>query len=72
MSFTDLWNMEHNLRKNKKVSKAIPITGRGGLQGCEMLRISQLTDGSKAVSLTNRLHFTLQKHYSSVSGTHFC
>jgi hypothetical protein len=42
------------------MSKAIPVTGRGGLQGCEVLRISrclddQLTDGGKAVRLTSRL-----------------
>jgi hypothetical protein len=37
----------------KGKSKAIPVTGSGGLQGCEMLRIShcldnQQTDGSYA------------------------
>jgi hypothetical protein len=39
----------------KSKSKAIPVTGRGGLQGCEMLRIPHslenlLTDGGKVVS----------------------
>jgi hypothetical protein len=58
-------------------AKAIPITGLGGLQVCEMLRIphcldSRLTDGGKVVSLTHRPCFTPQKHYYfSVSGTHF-
>jgi hypothetical protein len=38
----------------KKKSKAILVTGRGGLQSCEMLRIphyldDQLTDGGKVV-----------------------
>jgi hypothetical protein len=57
--------------------KAIPLTGRGGLQACEMLRIPHcidigLTDGGKVVSLTHRPRSTLQKHYFSSSGTHFC
>jgi hypothetical protein len=38
-------------------SKAISVTGRGGLEGCEMLRIprcldNRLTDGGKVVSPT--------------------
>jgi hypothetical protein len=33
---------------------------------------NQLTDGGKVVSPTHRQRFTLQKHYFSVSGTHFC
>jgi hypothetical protein len=58
--------------------KAIPLTGRGCLKGCEMLRIThclenRLIDGGKAVSLTHRPHFTPQKHYYFyVSATHFC
>jgi hypothetical protein len=41
--------------RSKKKSKAIRVTGRGGLQGCEMLRIkhfldNRLTDGGKVVS----------------------
>jgi hypothetical protein len=41
------------------VSKAIPGTGRGGLQGCKMLRITQCLDirligGGKVVSPTHR------------------
>jgi hypothetical protein len=43
------------------VSKAIPVTGLGGLQGCEMLKIphcldNRLTDGGKFVSLTHPQH----------------
>jgi hypothetical protein len=61
----------------KKKSKAITVTGRGGLYGCEMLRIphclyNRLTDGGKFVSPAHRPHFTPQKHYFSVSDTHFC
>jgi hypothetical protein len=58
-------------------SKAIPVTGCGGLWNCEMLRISyyienRLTDGSKVVSLTHRPPSPPQKHYFSASRTHFC
>jgi hypothetical protein len=53
-----------------------PLTGRGGLWGCEMLTIphcldNRLTDGSKVVSPMHWLQSTPQKHYFSVSGTHF-
>jgi hypothetical protein len=47
-----------------KVKKgiAIPVTGRGGPWGCEMLRLphfvnNRLTDGGKVVSLTRRTPF---------------
>jgi hypothetical protein len=50
-------------------SKAIPVTGCGGLQHC---LDSRLTDGGKVVSPTHRPHSTPQKHYFSASGTHFC
>jgi hypothetical protein len=33
-----------NTMQKKKKSKAIPVTGRGGLWGYEMLRISQFLD----------------------------
>jgi hypothetical protein len=51
----------------KKI-KLFPVTGLGGLQGCEVLRIphcldNQLTDGGKVVSPTHPPHFTPQKHY---------
>jgi hypothetical protein len=64
--------------KSKKKSKAIPVIGRGGLLGCEVLRIpncldNRLTDGGKVVSPTHLPHFTIQKHYYFyVSGTRFC
>jgi hypothetical protein len=56
-------------------NKAIPVTGRGGLKGCEMLRIphcldSRLTYGVKVVSPTHKPRSTLQKFYFSASGTH--
>jgi hypothetical protein len=49
-----------------RVCKSIPVTGRGGLQGCEMLRIphileNTLTDGGEVVSLTRQPPFTLKK-----------
>jgi hypothetical protein len=58
-------------------SKAIPVTGRGGLQGYEMLRIShylnnRLKHGVKVVSPTHRPRSAPQKYYFSASGTHFC
>jgi hypothetical protein len=61
----------------KRKSKATPVTGCGDLQCCEMLRIphcldNQLTDGGKVASPTHRPCYTLQKHYYSASGTHFC
>jgi hypothetical protein len=65
-------------RQAKKKSKTIPVTGRGGLYGCEMLRIphcldNRLTDGGKVASPTHRPRSTPQKHYYFyVSGTHFC
>jgi hypothetical protein len=59
------------------ISKAIPVTDRGGLKGCEMLRVphcldNRLTDAGKVVSPTHRPQFTPEKHYLSVSGTLFC
>jgi hypothetical protein len=49
-------------------AKAIPVTCRGGLWCCQMLKIphcldSRLTDGGKVVSPTHRLRSTTQKHY---------
>jgi hypothetical protein len=59
-----------------KKSKTIPVTGPGGLEGREKLTIAYsidngLTDGGKVVSPTHRQRSTPQKHYFSVSGTHF-
>jgi hypothetical protein len=55
---------------NKK-GKTIPVTGRGGPQGCETSRLlhfldNRLTDGGGIVSLTRRPPFT------PLPGTHFC
>jgi hypothetical protein len=49
--------------KDNGSEEGIPVTGREGPQGCEMFRMpycidNQLTDGSKAVSLTSRQRFT--------------
>jgi hypothetical protein len=49
-------------------SKAFPISGRGGLYGCKILRIlhcldSRLIDGGKVVSFTHRPHHSPQKHF---------
>jgi hypothetical protein len=72
-------NYSNNDNNDKKAkSKVIPVTGLGGLEGCEMLRIphcvdNRLIDSGKAVSLTHPPQFTPQKHYYFyVSGTHFC
>jgi hypothetical protein len=56
-----------------KKGKAIPITGREGLQGCETSRLpyflaNRLTDGGEVVSLTRRPPFTSRK----IPGTYFC
>jgi hypothetical protein len=55
-----------------KKGKAIPVTGRGGLLGCETSRLPQfldnrLTDGGEVVSLKRRPLFTPIK----IPGTHF-
>jgi hypothetical protein len=44
----------------------MPVTGRGGAQGCETSRLphfldSRLTDGGEVVSLTRRPPFTPKK-----------
>jgi hypothetical protein len=53
-------------------SKAIPVTGREGPEGCETSGLphldSRLTDGSKVVGLTVRPPFTPRK----IPGAHFC
>jgi hypothetical protein len=56
---------------------AIPVTGRGGLYGCETSRLpyspdNRLRDGGKVVGPTHRPRSTPQKHYLSASGTRFC
>jgi hypothetical protein len=63
----------------KKKSKAIALTGHGGLYGIEMLRIThclhnRLTDGGNVVSLTHRQRIIPDKHYFSAPDmqTNFC
>jgi hypothetical protein len=51
--------------EEKKPTKAIPVTGRGGPYGCEMSRLphfleNRLTGGGEVVSLTRRPPFTPQ------------
>jgi hypothetical protein len=53
--------------------EAIPVTGRGGLLGCEMLSIPQcsdnrLTGGGEVVSLRRRPRFTHRNLFCA----HFC
>jgi hypothetical protein len=72
-----IYLMFSKLDKKVKKSEAIPVTGHGGLYGCEMLRIPHcqdnwLTDGGEVVSPMHPPHSTPQKHYFYVSGTHFC
>jgi hypothetical protein len=61
------------LLSTSKKSKVIPVTGCGGLYGCETSRLphflnSRHTDGVEVVSLTHRPVFTTRK----IPGTHFC
>jgi hypothetical protein len=68
--FTDLGEK----RMYKVKVKLSPLTGRGCLQGCKMMRFphcleNQLTDCGEVVSLTYRPHSTPQKHFS---GSHLC
>jgi hypothetical protein len=60
-----------------KVSKAIPVTGRGGIWSSEMVRIphcldNRLTVGGKVVRPTHQPRSTPQKRYFSTTGTLFC
>jgi hypothetical protein len=55
------------------LGKVIPVTGRGGLQGCETSRLqhfldNRLIDGGEVVSFTRRPPFTPRM----IPGTHFC
>jgi hypothetical protein len=59
------------VQNNNNNNKAIPVTGRGGPQSCEMSRLPQfvdnrLTDGGKVVSLTLRPPFTLYIYKSQI------
>jgi hypothetical protein len=57
----------------KAFDKAIPVTGRGGVQGSEMLRIppfldNRLTYGAEVVNLTLRPLLAPR----NILGTYFC
>jgi hypothetical protein len=57
----------HKKDINKRKVKISPVTARGGLYGCEMLRIAhcldkQLTDGGEVVAIMCRQLSTPQKH----------
>jgi hypothetical protein len=60
--------MHLHVLARKMESKAISVTGRGGLYGCEMLMIQHCLDsrlidgGSEVVSITHRLRSTHHKH----------
>jgi hypothetical protein len=59
-------------RGRRVKGKGIPVTGHGGPQGCETLRVlhyldNQLTDASKVVSLTRRPPFTPQGYLVLIS-----
>jgi hypothetical protein len=61
----------------KSKSKVMSLTGRVGIEDCEMLRIphyldNQLSDCGKFVSFTHRPRSTLQKKDFSAVDTHFC
>jgi hypothetical protein len=65
MSLSTLHSGGEELMNWLKKSKVIPVTGRGGLKGCEMLRLphflgNRLTDGSD-VNLKRRPPFTPRK-----------
>jgi hypothetical protein len=57
----------------KVKGKSVPVTGRGGPQGCETSKLphfldNRLTDGGEVVSLTRRPPFIPRK----IPGTHLC
>jgi hypothetical protein len=66
-------NVSLTVKTLKVKSKAIPVTGFGDSQGCEMLRLphfpdNHLTDGGEVVSFKRRSRFSSTK----IPGTHFC
>jgi hypothetical protein len=63
------------LHGESRQSKAIPVTGHGGLWSCEILRIlhylgNRLIDGGEVVSLNRRSRSTPHK-LPSASDAHF-
>jgi hypothetical protein len=69
-----IWGLKNNgFDICHMIKKAVPVTGRGDLQGCERSRLphfldNRLTDAGEVVSLTRRPPFTPRK----IPGTHFC
>jgi hypothetical protein len=68
-----LFTFEVTLDQVTVNGKAIPVTGRGGPEGCETSRLphfidNRLTDGDEVVSPKRRPPFTPRK----IPGTHFC
>jgi hypothetical protein len=60
------YNVQDLSRGKEVKGKAIPVTGRGGPQGCMTSRLphflhNRLTDGGEVVSLTRRPPFTRQE-----------
>jgi hypothetical protein len=69
---TDVIIYPTNQRPRER-GKAIPVTRRGGPQGCETSRLPHfldngVTDGGEFTSLTSRPSFVPRK----IPGTHFC
>jgi hypothetical protein len=64
----------HSIYATTVQGKTLPVTGRGGLQGCETSSLpyfldNRLTGGDQVSSLMRRqLLFTVMK----IPGTHFC
>jgi hypothetical protein len=57
-----------DLEESCKKGKAIPVTGRGGPQGCETWKFphildNRLTDGGEVVSLRRRKPFIFQEDF---------
>jgi hypothetical protein len=68
-----MFQMDEGLPRRCSKGKAIPVTGHGGLQGCETSRPphfldNRLTDGGEVVSLSHLPAFTPRK----IPGTNFC
>jgi hypothetical protein len=66
MGYIGFHSANYWLLLQQKKSKAIPVTGRGSLRGCEVLKIplcldNWLTDSGKIVSLTHWPRSTPQK-----------
>jgi hypothetical protein len=55
-----------------KESEAIPVTGRGGLYGFEILRITHFIDNQHTKVKLSALHASLALPTERFSSTHFC